>query len=108
MAGGIVFIFDPYDNSEVTSFPSHDFSNEESGTKVAKPILLEKAKYEKEQHVLRHHLQRTKLFAAPETWRSHTVMVLDMSGFMRRDDLDGAKCRSDGVWLILARDFISK
>lgn len=107
--GGVVFIFDPYDNSEVTSWPSKDFSSNESGTKMVKPILVEKkAKYEKEAHVLRHHLQRTKLYATPEKWRSHSVLVVDMSGSMRRDDLNGAKCRSDAVWLVLARDFIAK
>ncbi len=25
---------------------------------------------------------------------------------MRRDDVNGAKCRSDGVWLSLARDYV--
>lgn len=33
-------------------------------------------------------------------------MVVDMSGSMRRDDVSGAKCRSDGVWMVLARDFV--
>lgn len=27
---------------------------------------------------------------------------------MRTDDVNGARCRSDGVWMILARDFIKK
>jgi hypothetical protein len=31
-----------------------------------------------------------------------------MSGSMRRDDVNGARCRSDGVWIALARDFIGR
>ena len=27
---------------------------------------------------------------------------------MRRDDINGARCRSDGVWIALARDFIKR
>jgi len=29
-----------------------------------------------------------------------------MSGSMRRDDVNGARCRSDGVFMALARDFV--
>ncbi len=31
-----------------------------------------------------------------------------MSGSMRRDDVNGARCRSDGVWMSLARDYVKK
>jgi hypothetical protein len=31
-----------------------------------------------------------------------------MSGSMRRDDVNGARCRSDGVWMALARDYVKK
>lgn len=107
--GGVVFIYDPEYKTEVTSWASPDFSSDDSGTKVVKPLLLEKKKkYETEKAKLRHHLQRTKIYGTPEKWSSHTVIVVDMSGSMRRDDLNGAKCRSDGVWLVLARDFIGR
>ena len=39
-------------------------------------------------------------------WTSHSVLVVDMSGSMCRDDVNGARCRSDGVWLSIARDYI--
>ena len=39
-------------------------------------------------------------------WTSHSVLVVDMSGSMRADDVNGARCRSDGVWLALARDYV--
>jgi len=39
-------------------------------------------------------------------WTSHSVLVIDMSGSMRRDNVNGARCRSDGVWMVLARDYI--
>ena len=39
---------------------------------------------------------------------SHSVLIVDMSGSMRRDDINGARCRSDGVWMVLARDYVKK
>jgi len=27
---------------------------------------------------------------------------------MRRDDVNGARCRSDGVWMVLARDYVKR
>ena len=44
--------------------------------------------------------------AATNKWTSHSVLVVDMSGSMCRDDVDGARCRCDGVWLAIARDYI--
>ena len=105
--GGIVFIHDPYQDREVTSWTSPDFASQESGTKAMKPILLQKkSKFDTEQARLHHCLRRTKIFNSHNDWRSHTVIVVDMSGSMRRDDVQGAKCRSDAVWLTMARDVI--
>ena len=36
------------------------------------------------------------------------MLVVDMSGSMRRDDVNGARCRSDGVFLAIARDYAMK
>ena len=35
------------------------------------------------------------------------MLVVDMSGSMRNDDVNGARCHSDGVWMALARDYVS-
>ena len=33
--------------------------------------------------------------------------MVDYSGSMRRDDINGARCRSDAVWTAIARDYIA-
>ncbi len=40
--GGVVFIYDPKRNLEVTSFPSSNGSSSKSGTRVTKPIIIPK------------------------------------------------------------------
>ena len=45
------------------------------------------------------------LNSTPQRWTSHSVLVVDMSGSMRRDDVNGGRCRSDGVWIALASDY---
>jgi len=41
-------------------------------------------------------------------WTSHTVIVVDQSGSMRKTDVAGGVTRSDAVWVTLALDFIAK
>ena len=107
--GGVVFIYDPIYNREVTSFPSPDVALETSGTKCAQPILLPKRQdYEDEHAVKLHEDTRIRIISDPKQWKSHSVLVVDMSGSMRRDDVNGARCRSDGVWMALARDYVKK
>jgi hypothetical protein len=103
--GGIVFIYDPRTKKEVTSYRSQDISSDSSGTKCTKPITLEKAVCDL-KHVGSCNFNVKKVTTAKEEWTSHSVIVVDMSGSMRRDDVNGARCRSDGVWLSLARDLI--
>jgi len=107
--GGFVFIYDPFSNREVTSFPSSDTALSTSGTKVTRPVILPKKEaYEDSLLVKISAGQRTKILNNRDSWTSHSVLVVDMSGSMRRDDVNGAKCRSDGVWMALARDYIQK
>jgi hypothetical protein len=100
--GGIVFIYDPVENREVTSFESPDISSAVSGTKYSKPILLDtKVEVETENAKNLHKsMQRllTNTREGKRNWTSHSVLIVDMSGSMRRDDVNGARCRSDGVW----------
>ena len=107
--GGIIFIYDPKKRMEVTSFPSRDVALETSGTKVALPIILKtKEEYKSRFSLRRYDQMRSQVISDPNSWTSHSVLVIDMSGSMRRDDVSGAKCRSDGVWMTLARDYVEK
>ena len=102
--GGIVFIYDPVQNREITSYSSSDKAGKESGTKFAQPIQLNK-KDETDQN---YEDLTASINSTPQRWTSHSVLVVDMSGSMRRDDVNGGRCRSDGVWMALARDYIMK
>ena len=107
--GGIVFIYDPKNKREVTSFPAKDISLDTSGTQVAQPVLLDKKPlYELPAEVQQHRDKGAEMKANFEAWTSHSVLVIDMSGSMRRDDVNGARCRSDGVWMVLARDYVER
>jgi hypothetical protein len=107
--GGIVFIYDQMRNREVTSFPSKDVSLRTSGTQVAQPVLLDKkTQYEHPAEVQQHSKKHAEMMANLGAWTSHSVLVIDMSGSMRRDDVNGGRCRSDGVWMALARDYVGR
>jgi hypothetical protein len=54
-----------------------------------------------------HQAARTRL-QSNCSWTSHTVVVVDQSGSMRKTDLAGGATRSDAVWLTLAVDFVAK
>ena len=43
----------------------------------------------------------------PSSWSSHTVVVVDQSGSMRKTDVAGGATRSDAVWLTLATEFVA-
>ncbi|KAL7548558.1 hypothetical protein ACHAWF_012911 [Thalassiosira exigua] len=113
--GGVVFIYCPLKNRAVTSWKLTKESSDTSGTKVATPILLdthdfgskfvlqEEERIQEELALLMNSSSRTRA-----KWSSHSVLVVDMSGSMRRDDVNGARCRSDGVWMALARDYVKK
>jgi len=62
--------------------------------------------YEQPTHVQEHKVKQAEMIATHTAWTSHSVLVIDMSGSMRRDDVNGARCRSDGVWMALARDHV--
>ena len=107
--GGIVFIYDPLRKREVTTFAAPDISLGTSGTEVAQPVMLDKkVQYECLTEKLQHHVKQAEMEKKLGEWTSHSVLVIDMSGSMRRDDVNGARCRSDGVWMVLARDYVKR
>lgn len=109
--GGVVFIYDRRKNMAVTSWKSRDASKH-SGTQVTTPIMLEKYTFdskEQKEEMSYQHKQLSLLLNDEDgksQWTSHSVLVIDMSGSMRMDDVNGARCRSDGVWMALARDYV--
>lgn len=110
--GGIVFIYNPRTKTAITSYPAKGASSK-SGTKVTEPIMLQKHKFNtaSESIIMQgsHEDLSRKLSSTDKMragWRSHSVLVVDMSGSMRNDDVNGARCRSDGVWMALARDYV--
>ena len=57
----------------------------------------------------RAHQQASALIKArQDSWTSHTVIIVDQSGSMRKTDVDGGSTRSDAVWLTVAVDFVAK
>jgi hypothetical protein len=107
--GGVVFIYNPKAKKEVTSYPARDPAMTTSGTRYADPVFFPKVKeFESEKFIERHNRECDRIFQQKEKWTSHSVLVVDMSGSMRRDDVNGARCRSDGVWMVLAQDFVKR
>ncbi len=132
--GGIVFIYDPATNTEITSYPSKDSALSTSGTRVAKPIILPKkdmaaisanvntntnvnvgvdlnkhfqtSSYA--QHCLLREEEKRQIVEDKGSWSSHSVLVVDMSGSMRKDDVNGARCRSDAIFLSIARNYVQQ
>lgn len=57
---------------------------------------------------LTHRAACARLTASRASWTSHSVVVVDQSGSIRRTDVAGGATRSDAVWLTLALDFVAK
>jgi len=89
----IVYVINDTTGEEITSY--------------AFPILLEpvpistemKRNYEDAIHLIKSDKSRRK---------SNTVIVVDVTGSMRKSDVWGTKTRLDAVWLSIALDFVAK
>jgi Mg-chelatase subunit ChlD len=55
-----------------------------------------------------HDAHTRALARPPETWLSHTVLIVDTSGSMRQSDCWGTRTRLGAVWLAVALDFIAQ
>eukprot|EP00977_Amphora_coffeiformis_P008381 scaffold1893_cov220-Amphora_coffeaeformis.AAC.26 len=105
---GRVLVYDEWNNTIITSYgvPS---GRKRSGTQKYTPVLLKKsAEHDNKEAEKNQNRVRDQILMQRENWKSHTVLVVDHSGSMRQDDVNGARCRSDGVWMVLARDFVKK
>ncbi|GKY92586.1 hypothetical protein MPSEU_000228700 [Mayamaea pseudoterrestris] len=104
---GKVFIYDPQRNMAITCFESRDKQGVSSGSRFVDPVMIEKSSDHEGIDLERaHELMHMSALSKKNLWKSHTILVVDMSGSMRTDDVDGARCRSDGVWTCLAREFV--
>jgi hypothetical protein len=133
---GHVFIYDPKSNSAITSWkkgvsdtrankppkknrnggknsPSQSRKEKTtvptSGTRFERPVMIAPSEdHQKPAMVDAHKDLAEKIRKSPDKWSSNTVFVVDMSGSMRENDVNGARCRSDGVWTTLAKDYVKK
>lgn len=79
---GVVFIYNPKTNTEVTSYKCKDEIQDEeisTGTRFSKPIILEKQKVDFKD-VQSRKRTRDNLMKDKSLWTSHSVLVVDMSG----------------------------
>jgi hypothetical protein len=81
----------------------------EAESRFERPVLIAPSEdHQKPAMVDAHEDLAEKIRKSPEKWSSNTVFVVDMSGSMCEDDVNGARCRSDGVWTTLAKDYVQK
>jgi hypothetical protein len=88
----IVYITDSTCTVEITSYPLPIHV-------AAAPITREMCKI---------HAAALLAVEIPRTWTSHTVLVVDQSGSMKKPDMADCSNRSDAVWVSLALDWTSK
>jgi len=91
----IVYITDETSKREITSW-------------AAPGAGLDLEKVEITSEMQHKHSVAAMQIASRKGWTSHTVIVVDQSGSMRKTDVVGGVTRSDAVWLTLALDFVSK
>jgi hypothetical protein len=58
-------------------------------------------------YIRRHEEARRRIRLDPSIITSHTVIVVDMSGSMKKSDMNGHRTRSRGVYYNLAEEFVS-
>jgi hypothetical protein len=90
--GDIVYIADETSSVEVTCYT------------VEKPlgrvVISERLAMQYDEANLRNSKR-------PKIITSHTVLIVDMSGSMRKSDMQGHKSRAKGVYFTIAEDFIA-
>ena len=106
---GYTVIWDSQTKKTVTCWKVDEQQNETAatlnGTKKVRPQIIQKnddhdtlkakqAHDSVRQQIIQHEQNK---------WSSHAVFVVDLSGSMRKDDIDGARCRSDAVFTAIAK-----
>lgn len=89
---GIIFIVDDITKQEVTSFAT------------AMDLPLKTISSEMWEN---HEWARQQMKSQPETFaKSHSVILIDISGSMRNSDVQGSRTRLGAVWHALAEDYV--
>ena len=70
------------------------------------PIAIERVSVTMQMHAA-HRLATSIIATSPEGWTSHTVLVIDQSGSMRKSNMADCANRSDAVWVSLALDWVA-
>ena len=91
----IVYITDETSTKEITSWAVPG-----AGLDVAKVLITPDMKHA--------HGKACRRVENCANWTSHTVIVVDQSGSMRKTDVPGGATRSDAVWLTIALEFVAK
>ena len=92
----VIYITDLTSRREITAWAVPG-----AGLDVAKHPISAAMKQE-------HNEAHRCIKADKSSWTSHTVIIVDQSGSMRKTDVEGGATRSDAVWLTLAIDFVAK
>lgn len=89
----VVYITDHTSSQEITSWAVPGAGIDLEKVAISPSIHLE-------------HIASCKRIADKTSWTSHTIVVVDQSGSMRKTDVGGGVTRSDAVWVTLALDFV--
>ena len=91
---GKVLIWCPISNRAITSWciSTKEAGDGSGGTHLTDPVLLSKSnEHESDYAQAAHILITNQIRNEKSKWKSHTVLVVDMSGSMRTDDVNGAR-----------------
>ena len=99
----IVYITDDTSHEEITSWKLFELMSVREV--YPEPILIERVATTTAMQAA--HRLAVSNAADPEAWTSHTVLVVDQSGSMRKPDMADCANRSDAVWVSLALDWVA-
>eukprot|EP01052_Picozoa_sp_SAG31_P053046 SAG31_NODE_13401_length_872_cov_0.855110_1_plen_166_part_01 len=102
---GIVYITDDTSREEITSWRL-DAYPEVLLEVYPEPIAIDRVTITMPMQAA-HRLAVRNIATNPAGWTSHTVLVVDQSGSMRKHDMADCASRSDAVWVSLALDWVA-
>ncbi|CAE8653365.1 unnamed protein product [Polarella glacialis] len=91
----VVYVTDEEGRKEITSWPAPG-----CGIDVEKVLITPEMRA--------NHKEALGSIAKKANWTSHTVVVVDQSGSMRKTDVADGVMRADAVWVALALDFVGQ
>ena len=99
-----------YNTSRMYTFANVCYITDETGTKeitsYVEPVQVDSVPITGGMR-LEHEKACLNIAQRPDTWTSHTVIVIDQSGSMKRHDIKDCRNRADAVWVCLCLDWIA-